>query len=130
MKPYTWPYPKSWKDLKYRNPKIIKIERGENLDFSSHPEIKNKIDQEWKEAKAKNKKLFNGPLYRLFGFLKENKKLVLSLGLTNYNELNGTNHLFFFDKKFFGYLNKLGGERRRPFKIFFKWSSSWGNNSN
>jgi|GEM_PF-6852397 len=118
MKSYTLLYPKNWKDLKYQNPKIIKVEEGKNLNFSSHPEIKKKIKKEWKKAKRSNKKLFNESLYRLSGFKEESGKLVLNLGQTNFKELVGTNQLFFSDRKFFNCLAKFG-EKEGNFLEYF-----------
>lgn len=118
MKPYTLLYPKDWADLKYRNPKEIKAKKGENLDLSSHPEIKRKIEKEWKKAKRSNKYLFNGPLYRLSDFKEKGEKLILNLGYTNFKELIGTNQLFFSDKKFFNYLKRLGEKEGNYLKYF------------
>lgn len=118
MKSYTLLYPKNWRDLTYQNPKIIKIEKGGNLNFFSHPEIKKKIEKEWKKAKRGNKKLFNESLYRLSGFKGRGGKLVLNLGRTNFKELIGTNQLFFSDKKFFNCLAKFG-EKEGNFLEYF-----------
>lgn len=118
MKSYTLLYPKNWKDLKYQNPKIIKVEEGKNLNFSSHPEIKKKIEKEWRKAKRSNKKLFNESLYRLSGFKEESGKLVLNLGQTNFKELVGTNQLFFSDRKFFDHVIRLGQKEGKPLKYF------------
>lgn len=118
MKSYTLLYPKNWKDLKYQNPKIIKVEEGKNLNFSSHLEIKKKIEKEWRKVKRSNKKLFNESLYRLSGFKERGGKLVLNLGRTNFKELIGTNQLFFSDKNFFNYLIKLGKKEENFLKYF------------
>lgn len=61
MAPYTLLYPKAWKSLKYRNPKNIKIIKGESLDLSEYPEIQKRIEREWNKRKVKNKKIFSNP---------------------------------------------------------------------
>lgn len=117
MKFYTLLYPKN-RDLKYRNPKIIKTEIKEESALSSCPEIKDKIEKQWKKLKKRYKKLFNGTLYRLSGFKQKHGKLILRLASTNFKELMGTNHLFFFDKKNFDYLKRLGRKENDCLKYF------------
>jgi len=99
MKPYTLLYPKSWKDLKYRNLQDVKIVKGERLDLSKYPQIRRQIDKEWLRRKKANQRIFSGALCRLSGYSIGRGGLVLELGGTNYKELVGTNYASSSDKK-------------------------------
>lgn len=118
MNPYILLYPKNWQDLKYRNPRNIKIVKGENLNLSKYPEIKKKINKEWGKRKVENKKIFSGAIYRLSGYSIKNGVLILEIGLTNYKEVVGTNYLFDSNKKFFNHLLRLGAKEGNPYKYF------------
>ena len=100
MKPYTLLYPKKWKDLKYRNPRNIKIIKGHRLNLPRQSKIKERINKEWSKRKKENKKIFSATLCRLSGYSIKKNNLILELGKTCYKELVGTNYLSSFDRAF------------------------------
>ena len=118
MKSYTLLYPENWRDLKYRSSKNIKIIKGENLDFSKHPEIQKRIEKEWDKRKIKNKEIFSNPIYRLSDYSLKNDNLILSLGKTCYKELVGTNYISAYDRNFFNFIKKIGSKEKSPYKYF------------
>ncbi len=118
MKPFTLLYPKKWNDLKYRNLQNVRIVKGADLNLSQYPEIRKKIEEEWKRKKTQNKNIFPGKIYRLSVYSIKNSHLILDLGKTNYKESVGTNHLSSSDKGFFNFIKKLGTKAGNPFQYF------------